>query len=98
MKSITKEEYIELIESGEVVGLIISTMKPSYQIPVIFEFTYIKDSELHYLLTNKNPDLESSYDRKQWSVHHTIFLSDVKNSSYREIIILNVSNTPDWEV
>ena len=98
MKNITKEEYIRLVESGEVIGLIISTMKPSYQIPVIFEFTAIKYKELHYLLTNKNPDLEASYDRKQWSVHHDIFISDVINSTYQEIIILNVSNTPDWEV
>jgi hypothetical protein len=98
MKSITKEEYIELIESGDIVGLVLSTMKPSYKIPVIFEFTSIEDGILCYLLTNKNPELSSPYDRHKWGIHCSSFISDVRNSSYREIFILNDLSTPDWEV
>jgi hypothetical protein len=98
MKSITKEEYIELVESGDIVGLVLSTMKPSYKIPVIFEFMSIKDNVLHYLLTNKNPELQTPYNRYKWEIHCSSFISDVRNSTYKEIFILNDLSTPDWEV
>ena len=98
MKSITKEEYIELLESEDIIGLIVSTMKPSYTIPVIFEFLSIKNHIISYILTNKNPGLPRLYNRESWKIDYYSFLSDVKNSLYKEIIILNISETPDWEV
>ena len=98
MKRITKDEYLRLLKNRKVEGLKISTMKEGYVTPVIFEFIWIGNGNVHYFLTNENPDLQTPAIKKEMWFNYEYFIDDVKMASYTDIIILNRTGKPDWEV
>jgi hypothetical protein len=104
MKRISKDKYLEMLRDGTVINKIISTMKDDYETPVIYHFTSITTTRefdlkvIKYLLTNKNPDIDSPFISAPYEFSYRNFIEDVERTPYTEIFILNEEARITWEV